>query len=210
MDAWRFEWEKIKTECRDARLSAEGEELRCLVNRERIRDTVTGQVVTRLIIRHPGVCVMVPFLPDDRIVLLRQYRYSVDGELWELPAGTLRGREVDGRVVATETPAACAARELLEEAGYRAARWEKIGECYAMPGGSDEVIHVFFAHDLAKGEQALDAGEVIHEVRALDGGELERMIGRGEIRDAKTLVGLFFALGRRSGGVRIDFNHITR
>lgn len=199
-----FEWEEVTTECRDARVSAQGEELRCLVNRERIRRRATGEVVTRLIIRHPGVCVMVPFLAEDRIVLVRQYRYSLDGELWELPAGTLRGRQEGTRVVPTETPLACAARELLEETGYRAARLERIGECYAMPGGGDEIIHVFSAHGLTKETQALDAGEVIDEVRALGVGELERMIGRGEIRDAKTLVGLFFALGRRPGGARID------
>ena len=206
----RFEWEEIRTECREARLSAEGEELRCLVNRERIHNAATGLVVTRLIIRHPGVCVMVPFLADDRILLLRQYRYSLDGELWELPAGTLRGREVDGRALPTETPEACAARELREETGYEAARWEKAGACYAMPGGSDEIIHVYFAHGLARGARALDAGEVIDEVRPFDVLELERMIGRGEIRDAKTLVGLFFALSRRPGGVRIEFTHDTR
>lgn len=199
----RFEWQEVKTECREGRASVHGEELRCLVNRERIHDTAMGHTVTRLIIRHPGICVMVPFLADDRIVLTRQYRYSLDGELWELPAGTLSGREVKARVIPAETPEACAARELLEETGYHAAQWEKVGECYAMPGGSDEIIHVFFARGLTKGEQALEVGEVIFEVRAFDGGELEQMIARGEIRDAKTLVGLFYALGRRPSGVRI-------
>jgi len=77
-------------------------------------------------------------------------------------------------------------------------------------GGRDEIIHVYFAHGLARGARALDAGEVIDEVRPFDVLELERMIGRGEIRDAKTLVGLFFALSRRPGGVRIEFTHDTR
>ncbi len=193
----RFEWQQVRTEYRDVRPSGRGDELRWLVNRETIRDTVTGQIVTRSIIRHPGICVVVPFLAEDRIVLTRQYRYPIDGELWELPAGTLSGREEQARVIPTETPDACAARELREETGYEAAEWEKVAECYAMPGGNDAVIHVFFARGLTKRARALDPGEVIDEVRAFGSAELAQIIARGEIRDAKTLVGLFYALGRR-------------
>jgi ADP-ribose pyrophosphatase len=105
--------------------------------------------------------------------------------------------------VPAETPDACAARELVEETGYRAACLRKVGECYAMPGGGDQILHLYVAHELIREAQALDEGEVIDEVRAFDAAALERMIGRGEIRDAKTLVGLLFALGARPGGVRI-------
>jgi len=199
----RFEWRGAETQYRDVLASAHGEELRWLVSRERIQDTVTGKTVTRSIIRHPGVCVIVPFLGDDRIVLVRQYRYTIDGELWELPAGTLHGREAGGRVIATETPEACAARELLEESGYTAARWDKVAEWYAMPGGHDQVVHLFFARGLAAGEHARDEGEVIVEARPFATADLERMIARGEIRDAKSLVGLFHALARRPDGLRI-------
>ncbi len=198
-----FEWEDVTTECRDVLASPHGDELRWLVNRERIRNTETGEIVTRAIIRHPGICVMVPFLADDRIVLVRQYRYPVDAELWELPAGTLNGREQAGRVVATETPEACAARELLEETGYEATRWEKVAVYYATPGGNDQIVHVFFARGLTEREPALDPGEVITEVRAFDGAELVQMIQRGELRDAKTLVGVFHALSRRPDGVQL-------
>ena len=199
----QFEWREVKTEYREARASVHGEELRWLVNREQILNTATGQIVTRAVIRHPGICVMVPFLADDQIVMMRQYRYSLDSELWELPAGTLNGREEQGRMVPTETPETCAARELLEETGYEAARCEKVAECYAMPGSSDEIMHVFFARQLKLREQQLDAGEVINEVRAFSSAELEAMIKRGEIRDAKTLIGLFHALSRRPSGLRI-------
>lgn len=200
----RFEWRAVETTHRDVRSTAHGDELRWLVNRETIVDTATGRTVTRSIIRHPGICVMVPFLDDGRIVLVRQYRHPVDGELWELPAGTLAGLEQQGRVIPTETPAACAARELREETGYEATRWELVARCYAMPGGNDQVTHVFFAHGLVRRQQALDDGEVITEVRAFPGTDLERMIARGDIRDAKTLVGLFYALARRPDGVRLD------
>ena len=201
--AEEFEWQNVTTECREARASARGLELRCLVNRETIRNTVTGQAVTRVIIRHPGICVMVPFASETEIVLIRQYRYPLGGELWELPAGTLSGREESGRVIAMESPERCAARELLEETGYEAAEWDKVATYYAMPGASDEIVHVFFARGLRKGAPALDEGEVIREARVFGTAELEGMIARGDIRDAKSLVGLFYALARRPGGVRI-------
>jgi ADP-ribose pyrophosphatase len=128
---------------------------------------------------------------------MHQYRYAANDVLWELPAGTLEGREENARMVAIETPEACARRELLEETGYEAARFEKVSECYAMPGMSDELIHVFFARDLDRREQSLDVGEVIYEVRPFRVPEIEAMLAGGEIRDAKTLVGLFFALRSR-------------
>ena len=201
--AGRFEWQRVETLHREVRTGGARDELRWLVNRETIRDTATGQTVTRAIVRHPGICVMAPFLDEDRIVLVRQYRHPVDGELWELPAGTLDGREEGGRVVRTETPEACAARELREETGYEAGRWEKVGECFAMPGGNDHLIHVFIARDLVPGPQALEPGELISEVRAFPAAELIAMIARGDVRDAKSLVGLFHALARRPGGVRL-------
>jgi ADP-ribose pyrophosphatase len=194
-----FERRGMRTEYRDIL----GHELRWLVNVETLRDPDTGQTMTRTVIRHPGVSVIAPFLSEDRIALVRQYRHTVDAELWELPAGTLHGRESEGRVVPAETPLDCASRELREECGYRAARWEKVAQWYAMPGGHDQVVHLFFAREIEVGEPSLDEGELIREVRAFELAELEGMIASGEIRDAKSLVGLFFALARRSGGIKI-------
>ena len=101
---------------------------------------------------------MVPILPDDRILLVRQYRFPVGGELWELPAGTLEGREEGGRAVPTETPEACAARELIEETGYEAAELVRIAEWYAMPGGNDLRVYLFAARGLVQRAQCLDEG----------------------------------------------------
>jgi ADP-ribose pyrophosphatase len=195
----QFKWLKTSTEFREER----GGELRWMVNRETILNTATGETVTRAAIRHPGTCVIVPFISDHAIILMRQYRYSIDDELWEAPAGMLDGREENQRVVPTETPEACARRELREETGYEAASLEKIAECYVSPGSNDGLLHFFFASDLAEREQSLDAGEVIREIRAFAFSELEAMIARGEIRDAKTLIGLFHALIRRPNGWRI-------
>ncbi len=199
----QFEWLETKTEYREVRASKHGDELRWLINRETILNRTTGEIVTRSTQRHPGICVMVPFLDDGRIVLMRQYRYSANEALWELPAGTLAGREENARMIAVETSEACAARELLEETGYEAARLKKVCECFAMPGSSDELMHVFFASGLTQRQQSLDIGEVIYEVRGFSSDELTTMIANGEIRDAKTLVGLFMALSRRPEGLKI-------
>ncbi|MCI0660329.1 MAG: NUDIX hydrolase [Acidobacteria bacterium] len=193
----RFELQEAKTEHREIR---NDKELRWLVNRESYLNPATGETITRSTIRHPGICVIVPFSDQDHILLLHQYRFAAEDFLWELPAGTLAGREEDARMAPTETPLECAARELREETGYLAAHLEKVCECYAMPGSSDELIHVFLASDLSKGETSPDAGEIIDEVRPFSLAELEAMIASGEIRDAKTLVGLFFALNRQRFG----------
>src|SRR5262250_1228218 len=199
----QFVWQEAETKYRETRKTKHGEELRWLVNREKILDKATGRITARGTIRHPGVCVIAPFVDDDHIALMRQYRYAADGELWELPAGTLNGREENQRMIATETPEACAARELSEETGYEAEVMEKVCECYAMPGSSDEIIHVFFARRLKRREQSLDDDEIINEIRAFSLSELDEMIRRGEIRDAKTLVGLFYALSRSPGGNKL-------
>lgn len=199
----QFEWQEVKTEYRETRKTKHGEELRWLVNREKILNKATGRTTIRGTIRHPGICVIAPFVDDDHIALMRQYRYAVDSELWELPAGTLNGREENQRMIATETPEECAARELSEETGYEAEVLEKVCECYAMPGISDEIIHVFFARGLKRHEQSPDDDEIINEIRAFSAEELEGMIERNEVRDAKTLVGLFYALSQRPGGLQI-------
>ncbi len=98
---------------------------------------------------------------------------------------------------------ACAARELVEETGYAAGMLEKLAECYAMPGSSDEVIHVFAARGLVARPREPDPDEVIDEVRAFTVAELRGMLRQGEIRDAKTLVGLLHGLGRQPGGLRL-------
>jgi len=188
----RFIWQSVKTEYREERPSHHGTELRWILNIETMLDTEIGKTTTRGVVRHPGIAVIAPILDDGRIAIMRQYRYSLDGELWELPAGTLNGREVNGRMVATESPIECAGRELLEETGFEAGRIEPLLDCYTMPGSNDEVIHVFAAHDLTKREQSLDVGEVILEVRGFTRDEIMGMIRKGEIRDAKTIVGLLF------------------
>ncbi len=193
----KFIWQQINIIHREARQTDHGTELRWMITNEQILNQQNGQVITRSFIRHPGICVIVPFTSTDRIILLRQYRYAVDDELWELPAGTLAGIENNFRVILTENPEEGAARELIEETGYEAGRLEKFAECYAIPGSGDELMHFYFADDLVKREQALDVGEIISEVKSFSLAEIEQMIVNEEIRDAKTLIGLFYALRRK-------------
>lgn len=192
----RFEWQSSETIYREVRHSHGADELRWILNRETILDREKGATVTRGTTRHPGICVIVPFVDSEHILLMRQYRYAAGKELWELPAGTIKGRIENSRVVPDEAPEECAKRELIEETGYEAREFKGVCECYAMPGSSDELMHVFFADKLIKRQQSLDPGEVIEEVRAFSLAEISELVGRAEIRDAKTVVGLFYALRR--------------
>ena len=200
----RFKWLQVETKYREERPSTHGSELRWILNSETVLDSLTNETITRAVVRHPGICVIVPFLSEDRIALMRQYRYSIDNELWEAPAGTLNGREENGRMVPTETPRECAARELKEETGLETGRLEALTQCYAMPGSNDEIIYAFAAYDLTQHEQSLDIGEVISEIRVFSTEEIVAMIGSGEIRDAKTILALLLALSRQPRGVQIS------
>jgi ADP-ribose pyrophosphatase len=142
-----------------------------------------GNTVDLDLVRHPGAAAVVPFVSDDDVLLLRQYRYAANGTLWEVPAGKLDHGE---------DPVACAHRELAEEAGCRAGRLEPLGLMWASPGFTDEKIHLFAAFDLEDVPQRLEADEVIELervplARALD------MIWSGELSDAKSQLALLKA-----------------
>jgi len=139
-----------------------------------------GHRTTLRILRHPGATAVVPFLDEETIVLLRQYRYAPDAWLWEVPAGKLDPGE---------SPEACVVRELEEETGWRAGRIVRAGTILTTPGFSDELIHLFCAYELVPGTLARGPSELIevHEVQ-LDGA-LE-MVASGEIVDGKTIAAL--------------------
>ncbi|HLA83965.1 MAG TPA: NUDIX hydrolase [Thermoguttaceae bacterium] len=145
-------------------------------------ETPDGRRHVRQVVRHPGAVVILPVLDDGRICLIENYRVSVDQTLLELPAGT---REPD------EDPATTALRELAEETGYRAKKIEPVVEFFMSPGILDERMHLFFATGLTSGEQDLQGGEQI-KPRLTTWDETLRLMRAGEIRDAKTLVGLLY------------------
>jgi len=148
-----------------------------------------GRRIELDIVHHPGAAASVPFEPDGRVLLVRQYRAATDGSLLEVPAGKLD----EG-----ETPAVCAARELEEETGRRAGRLEPLGAIWPTPGFSDERIHLFAAFELETVPARPAEDEAIELVpMALE--EAVEEVFRGGIEDAKSAVALLRAarhLGR--------------
>ncbi|MDH3745920.1 MAG: NUDIX hydrolase [Acidobacteriota bacterium] len=143
------------------------------------------------VISHPGAAVVMPMTTEHEVVLLRQYRYAAGGWLLELPAGKLNPGE---------RPAACAVRELEEEAGFKAGRLDSLGWVWTTPGFTNERIWLFIARDLEPGCQELESEEVL-EITSLPMSEVLRRIECGEIQDAKTICTLLLAerfLGRES------------
>lgn len=146
------------------------------------RTTSSGQTDSRAVVRHPGAAVLLPLLDDGRVVLIRNYRPSVDKKLVELPAGTLDPGE---------RPEETARRELAEETGYRARSIELLTSFYASPGILDERMHVFVATGLEPGPTQLDHGEEI-ELLPVAWDEALTMARDGRIEDAKTLAALLY------------------
>jgi ADP-ribose pyrophosphatase len=142
-----------------------------------------GKPLRREVVRHPGAVVILPVLDDGRLVLIRNHRPSLDRALYELPAGTLEP---------PEAPEACAARELVEEAGYRAATIRPLGRFYTSPGLSDELMWAYVAADLTHVGQRLEPDErlTVHPVTSARAFE---MINTGELVDGKSMLTLLWA-----------------
>jgi len=143
-----------------------------------------GRATVREVVEHRGAAAIVPILNDDKVVLVRQYRYAIGSDLLEIPAGTL---EIG------EEPEICARRELEEETGYKCNELSKILECYVAPGYSSEKIHFYLAKKLQQSVKKTEEDEhikveVLPITLALD------KVRSGEIHDAKTVCGLFRAL----------------
>ncbi len=146
-------------------------------------DTVrlpNGRTSQREIVEHRGAVAIVPLLDDETVLMIRQFRLAVNEVLLEVPAGTL---EPD------EPPEVCAARELEEEAGYRANTLRKLFSQYLAPGYSQEILHVFLAQHLEKTAQRTEEDENV-EVVSMPLHRAVEMVLSGEIRDAKTIAAL--------------------
>ncbi|HLL90123.1 MAG TPA: NUDIX hydrolase [Tepidisphaeraceae bacterium] len=129
------------------------------------------------VVAHPGAVVVLPLLPDDTVILIRNRRYAVGQVLLELPAGTLeRG----------EDPINGAGRELAEETGYVAGRLRPIGAFFSSPGILSEKMYAYVAEDLEQRQAAPEVGEEI-ELQPTPLADVIEMIGTGEIKDAKTI-----------------------
>ena len=146
-------------------------------------------ITLREVVRHPGGVSVVALDGDGCIYLVRQFRYPFQEHLWELPAGKLEPGE---------EPLPAARRELSEETGLEAERWTELCSLFATPGYCTEKLHLFLAEGLRQGQAHPDPNEFLDVARMpLD--EVLARIDRGEIRDAKTVVGALQADRRRHG-----------
>ena len=142
-----------------------------------------GEIAVREYIRHSGGVAIVPVI-DGNVILIRQFRISIERELIELPAG---------RLEPNENPIDCAARELEEEIGYRAKKLIPIASYFASVGNSNERMYLFLALDLEKTERHLEADERIREV-VLSLETVKEKLTNQEFEDSKTIIGLREAL----------------
>jgi ADP-ribose pyrophosphatase len=155
------------------------------LNLERVR-LPNGKVTELEIAHHPGGATIVALDAQYRVCLLRQFRHAAGGWITELPAGKLDNRE---------PPIECAQRELAEEAGATARRWDCLGQFYTSPGVLTEVIHVFLARDLESCASAPEANEVL-ESRWVPLDEALRLAASATLQDAKSIIGLAWAQAR--------------
>ncbi|CBN54867.1 MULTISPECIES: NUDIX hydrolase [Kamptonema] len=164
------------------RLFYQGRKFSFDVNRLRLPNGSEGEWEC---IRHPGGALAVPVTPEGKLVLLRQYRFATQGRILEFPAGTIEPNE---------DPAETIKREIEEETGYRAHKWQKLGQFFLAPGYSDEIIYAFLAQDLELLEKPpeQDDDEDI-EVVLFTPQELEAAILAGEPVDAKSISSFFLA-----------------
>lgn len=144
--------------------------------------------LSRDLIIHPGISVIVPVMDRDHILMLSQYRYGAGGMLWEVPAGTIDNGE---------SALDCAKREIQEEIGYQARKWKRLASCFASPGFNTEIIHCFLALHLKKTVSEPEDDEIL-ECRVFRVTQVEKMIRDRKIKDAKSLVALFYFLGERA------------
>jgi ADP-ribose pyrophosphatase len=147
-----------------------------------------GELLGRQVVRHPGAVSVVAIDSDDNVVMVRQYRAALDAALLEIPAGK---RDVEG-----EAPEVTAGRELAEEVGLVAGSLMRLAEFHNSPGFCDEHSIVYLATDLSPAPVNRQGAEEEHlEVVRVPLAEVEALIAAGELRDAKSIIGVVLARG---------------
>lgn len=145
---------------------------------------VNGKEAWREVVHHPGASAIVAIDEDNRIIMEKQFRYALNDYLLEIPAGKLD---------VGEDPLVCAKRELEEETGIIASEWISLGTIATSPGFCNEVIHLYVAKGLSKGEIHWDEDEYV-EVERYTFDELLQRISEEKIKDSKTLSALLLAM----------------
>jgi ADP-ribose pyrophosphatase len=154
-----------------------------------------GKTAVREHIIHPGAVVIIPILDNGDVLLERQYRYPLGQVFIEFPAGKLD---------AGEAPLDCGKRELLEETGYTAREWAYAGQMHIAIAYTNEVIHIYFARGLTKGERKLDEEEFL-DVFTANPGQVLGWCKDGSITDSKTLTCTLWLQNYLSGNWSLDW-----
>lgn len=143
----------------------------------------SGNRSIREVAEHPGGAVIFAVFPDKKVILIKQHRYPIDKFIYELPAGKLNPNE---------DPLDCAKRELEEETGYKANKWQKLTTIYTTPGFCSEQLHIYMAQDLYPAENGrnLEEGELTMTLEILPLEKVIEMIKNQEIVDGKTISGV--------------------
>jgi ADP-ribose diphosphatase len=144
-----------------------------------------GRKAVREVIEHPGSSAIIPFIAEDEIILIQQYRHAIKDTIYEIPAGT---RDKG------ETFSVCAVRELEEETGYKAGKLEPLTIIYPSPGILNETMHLFKATNLVKTQIKYQADESIKGSVTIKLYEAFEMIKKGTIKDAKTICSILFCM----------------
>jgi ADP-ribose pyrophosphatase len=156
----------------------------------RVDEIVTpdGRRSRRDVVGHPGAVAIVALDPDDRVLLVRQFRLAAGRTLLEIPAGTL-DRAADGTL---EDPDLASRRELEEETGFRAASWQHLGAFWTAPGFATELMHLYLARDLAPahGDRLGPDEDERLELERIPWRDAVAMAEDGRIADAKSILGL--------------------
>lgn len=147
----------------------------------------SGNKGMREVAVHSGGAVVVPITNENKIVLVKQFRYPFQKYMLELPAGKLNK---------DEDPFLCAVRELEEETGYIADKVEKLGAIATTPGFCTEILHLYIATGLTPGKHNREEGELTMEVYEYAIEDVERLISEGELYDAKSICAFHLALGK--------------
>lgn len=136
-----------------------------------------GHITELDIIKHPGAVLIIPFLSFDKVIMLRQFRPAINKYIYELPAGTLKEKE---------SLVSCAKREVIEETGFLAKKFIKLGSIYPVPGYSTEKITIYKALGLIKQSKNFDKDEIIEDFIA-DKPLVRKFFKASKIVDAKTI-----------------------
>lgn len=128
-------------------------------------------------INHPGAVIVAPLIDKNKVVVIHQFRPALGRYIYELPAGTIDPKE---------KALFCAKRELMEETGYCASKYKKLGEIYPVPGYSNEIIHMFKAEGLSFKEAKPEDYEVIN-TKIFSKMQIQYMFKQGKMMDAKSI-----------------------